>query len=432
MPTRRSLGALALVSLLGLVACPSPGGRESVAPAPVITNTAPPPPPPPPPQNTDLDSHDILARATIASPVLVKHVLIAWAELAPSYHGKLDPRAEKRTQAEAAKLAEEVAGKLRASPGSIDALITAHSEDPGSLTKEPYTITTDSAFVPEFKNLGQRLNVGEVGIVKTLFGYHVMLRVAPPPPDPFESAEILARPATAGPFDVQHILIGWQGLTATKDPRAQGRTKAQADALASEVLGKVRAGGDMAALMKQYSEDPGSADSAKPYTVQADSPMVEPFKQLSLRLNLGEAGLVKSVFGWHIIKRVPPPPPDPLESAAILKRTTTAAKVKVKHILLGWSEVHAEDPRGIARTRPQLEKLVKTTLAKLARKGAAIEPLMAELSEDPGSAKSGIGYDVTPSDAFVKPFLDLSLRLQLDEVGVVKTVYGIHIIKRVE
>jgi hypothetical protein len=57
---------------------------------------------------------------------------------------------------------------------------------------------------------------------------------------------------------------------------------------------------------------------------------------------------------------------------------------------------------------------------------------MSELSEDPGSAKSGVSYDVTPDAALVKPFLDLSLCLELDEVGVVKSELGIHIIKRVE
>jgi peptidylprolyl isomerase/peptidyl-prolyl cis-trans isomerase D len=140
---------------------------------------------------------------------------------------------------------------------------------------------------------------------------------------------------------------------------------------------------------------------------------------------------VKSPFGWHIIKRVPPPPPDPLESADILKRAPETTKAKVKHILLGWTEVHAEDERGKKRDRATLEKLVKETVAKL-KKGDKIEPLMAELSEDPGSAKSGITYDVSPDAGLVPPFKNLSLRLKKGEVGVVKTDFGIHIIQRTE
>ena len=84
-----------------------------------------------------------------------------------------------------------------------------------------------------------------------------------------------------------------------------------------------------------------------------------------------------------------------------------------------------------ARDRAALEKLVKTTVASL-KKGTKIEPLMADLSEDPGSAKSGEGYDVTPDAGFVPPFKNLSLRLKVGEVGVVKTDFGIHIIQRVE
>jgi parvulin-like peptidyl-prolyl isomerase len=240
------------------------------------------------------------------------------------------------------------------------------------------------------------------------------------------------------------VLIGWKDSPAAKsgraDKRALDRTKADADKLAKQVLGKVRAKGDMAKLMKEFSEDPGSKDTAKAYEVGTDTPMVDPFKNMALRLKLNEAGLVKSPFGWHVIKRIKPPPapppppppaPDPLDSAEILKRPPAADKVKVKHILLGWTEVHADDERGKTRDRKTLEKLVKDTVAKL-KKGDKIEPLMAELSEDPGSAKAGTDYDVTPDAGLVPPFKNLSLRLKVGEVGVVKTNFGIHIIQRTE
>ena len=70
-------------------------------------------------------------------------------------------------------------------------------------------------------------------------------------------------------------------------------------------------------------------------------------------------------------------------------------------------------------------------IAKL-EKGDKIETLMKELSEDPGSAKTGEGYDVTPDAGLVPPFKNLALRLNKGEVGVVKTEFGIHIIQRVE
>jgi len=64
--------------------------------------------------------------------------------------------------------------------------------------------------------------------------------------------------------------------------------------------------------------------------------------------------------------------------------------------------------------------------------GSKIEDLMKELSEDPGSAKDGKDYPVTADAQYVPSFKNLSLRIKLNEVGVVKSAYGMHIIKRVE
>jgi parvulin-like peptidyl-prolyl isomerase len=390
----------------------------------------------PPVEAKDIDSKDILARTETAPEVQVKHVLLGWKELAPIYGGRMDPRAGKRTNPETAALAQEIATKLKASPDSIDALIKESSEDPGSLTGDAYTVRNDSSFVPEFTNLALRLKEKEVGIVKTKFGYHVMERV---PPDPLESADILARPPEAEPASVQHILIGWKDSSAARagagDKRAIARTKADADKLAAEVLAKVRNKGDMAKLMKEYSEDPGSKDNAKVFEIAGNMPRgFESFKNLAVRLKLDEAGLTRTPLGWHIIKRVtppPPPPPDPLDSTDILKREAQTQSAKVKHILLGWKEVHTDDERGKKRDRKELEKLVKATVAKL-KKGDKIEPLMAELSEDTSSAKAGTSFDVTPTAGLVPPFKNLSLRLKLNEVGAVKSDFGIHIIQRVE
>lgn len=378
----------------------------------------------------DIDSKDILARAETSPEVHVKHVLIGWKELESVYRGRMDPRAAARTNAEAAALAQQLLAKLQANPDALDALVKEHSEDPGSQSGDPYEVKAETQFVPEFKQLALRLRPNEAGIVKTSYGYHVIMRVPPPKPDPLESSDIMNRTEVeTGTVQVQHVLIGWKGA-----PGARGatRTKEEADKLAQEVLAKATApDADMAALMKQYSEDPGSKDTARAYDVTPDAPMVEPFKKLSLRLKIGEAGLVKSPFGWHVIKRIPPPPPDSLESTEILQREPVTQSAKVKHILLGWTEVHADDERGKKRDRATLEKLVKATVAKL-QKGAKIEPLMAELSEDPGSAKSGTSYDVTPDAGLVPPFKNLSLRLKPGEVGVVKTEFGIHIIQRVD
>jgi peptidyl-prolyl cis-trans isomerase D len=61
---------------------------------------------------------------------------------------------------------------------------------------------------------------------------------------------------------------------------------------------------DVDALMKAHSEDPGSASTGRAYAVRPDAQLVIEFRQLSLRLRVGEIGVVESEFGFHIIKRL--------------------------------------------------------------------------------------------------------------------------------
>jgi hypothetical protein len=128
------------------------------------------------------------------------------------------------------------------------------------------------------------------------------------PVGPVESADILARAPVTEKADVKHVLVGWSDLAVVyrghQDPRGAARSKPEADKLAVEILKKTRAGDDFDALMKKYSEDPGSAERGTSYPVTPTAGLVQPFKDLSLRLNPGEAGIVQSNFGWHVIKRI--------------------------------------------------------------------------------------------------------------------------------
>jgi parvulin-like peptidyl-prolyl isomerase len=77
---------------------------------------------------------------------------------------------------------------------------------------------------------------------------------------------------------------------------------AKDEATAKKVLAEIKDGGDFAALAKKHSKDPGSAakggDLGWPTT-----PYVPEFEAALKKLDKGEmSALVKSQFGWHIIK----------------------------------------------------------------------------------------------------------------------------------
>jgi peptidyl-prolyl cis-trans isomerase D len=74
--------------------------------------------------------------------------------------------------------------------------------------------------------------------------------------------------------------------------------------LLAAVLAKVKKGADITKLMNERSEDPSSAISGQSYLATPDSGLVKPFLNLSLRLKVGETGVVKTQFGFHIIQRV--------------------------------------------------------------------------------------------------------------------------------
>jgi parvulin-like peptidyl-prolyl isomerase len=439
--------SLVIFALLVSAACENPSpldmrGKTPALPGPTPAEASDPhanpltPSAKPGQQWIDLDSKDILARTDAAGSAEVKHVLVAWKELASAYpRGRMDPRAKARSNDDAAKMAKDIADQLGQHPEKIDDLVSQYGEDPGAKSGEPYHIDSNAGFAPDFQRLALRLKMNEVGICHTPFGYHVVERVAPTPPDPLESADILARPAQTGPNWVQHILVSWKDAPAVKagqlppDAKRDARSKADADAMMKDAFAKLKGGADMAGLMKQLSEDPGSKDDGSPYKVSAQAQLVEPFKALGLRLEMGEYGMVKSQFGWHLMKRVPQPPPDPLDSVEILKREP-ADHVKIKHLLVGYAKHHSSDPRGQSRSREDLDKLVKDTVAKLSG-GASIDPMMESLSED-GASRTKRAFDITAKTPAPDNLKDLALRLKVGEVGSVMTEFGVYIVQRVE
>ena len=118
------------------------------------------------------------------------------------------------------------------------------------------------------------------------------------------SGDILAREPLSNKVQVKHILISWKDLDSASDERAKKRTKQEAEALVKSLLAQIKAGAEFEALMKEYSEDPGSASTGRGYPVSPDAQLVIEFKQLGLRLNVGEVGVVQSDFGFHIMKRI--------------------------------------------------------------------------------------------------------------------------------
>lgn len=101
---------------------------------------------------------------------------------------------------------------------------------------------------------------------------------------------------------VSHILVG---LKDPSDPTGQKelRTKEQALARAKEVKGKLDAGGDFAALAKEYSDDPGSKDQGGQYKDADINSWVPAFKDAAATLPIGKiSDPVETEYGYHVMR----------------------------------------------------------------------------------------------------------------------------------
>ena len=111
------------------------------------------------------------------------------------------------------------------------------------------------------------------------------------------------------------LLIGFQGSIPGKTIT---RTKAEAEKLAQEVLGKARNGENMDALVQQYTDDqfPGVYDLSNTGVTPDKSKgeygrgeMVKGCSDTAFGLSVGNVGISNpdpssSPFGWHLIKRL--------------------------------------------------------------------------------------------------------------------------------
>ena len=122
-----------------------------------------------------------------------------------------------------------------------------------------------------------------------------------------QSNEVLDRKRNTDSAYVKHVLISWRDLesrySGKMDQRALRRHEGEAKELVKELYAKLQSGVPIEKLMIEHSEDPGSQEG-RGYRIELGDSMARMFRALSLRLEVGETGVVLSRFGWHIVKRI--------------------------------------------------------------------------------------------------------------------------------
>jgi len=273
---------------------------------------------------------EILKRPQATHLAYVKQILVTYERQNPRFP------IPKRTISDAIRTVNEVLGEYKKGV-PFDELMKKHSDDPETGP------TADSLFMEaegtpgSTRQLALRLAISEVGVVQTGNAYHIILRI----PEPTEvaspdSKDILAREPVTQTAAFKSLNIAWRGLKQTYltqiSEGALGRSQSQAAQLALEVLAKVRASGKFDELITQYGEKIPMAEEAESHqwvlqgmkeegghdhgaheghgAAPGGNPGESKLKalpevgKLSLRLQVGEAGIVTSRYGYHVVLRI--------------------------------------------------------------------------------------------------------------------------------
>lgn len=140
--------------------------------------------------------------------------------------------------------------------------------------------------VPEFEDAIYKLKIGDYSkeIVRTQFGLHIV--------------KLSDKRKRSDGIRASHILIQDQ-----KDSLGQVIDSMGTYNKAKEVLARIKNGEDFSKVATEVSQDPGSAPKGGDLGFFDRRRMVQPFDSVAFTLKVGEiSDLVRTPFGWHIIK----------------------------------------------------------------------------------------------------------------------------------
>jgi parvulin-like peptidyl-prolyl isomerase len=183
-------------------------------------------------------------------------------------------------------LGEALKAKAVVPPGDLDNALKAEYEQAGSEQGFLDALKTNGISIDHVKKIIEEQMLVN-GFLETALAKETQIK-----PEDVEKA--YGEDKTAS---VRHILFLTQGKS--EQEKTEARKKIE------DVLAKIKAGEDFAALAKQFSEDLGSKNDGGLYQDFARGTMVKPFEDAAFSIPVGQiSGIVETVYGYHILQIV--------------------------------------------------------------------------------------------------------------------------------
>jgi peptidyl-prolyl cis-trans isomerase SurA len=269
--------ALLALFCIALCACSSPPADPAPAEAPAAPAAAPPAPAPAATAVAPADPDEACAQI-----------------LAVNYKG-VARGGEKATRDKAAaeQRARELLARLKAGADFAE-LARAESDAPSSAARGGLIGAYPKSQWPEL----------HAAVRDTVFALEVGAVASEPVSADY--GYVLARRCPVEKARSRHILVRYSGAKSAKP--SVTRSKPEAEARARELLAKLSAGEDFAALAAAASDD-DSRTRGGDIGLRSRGVLAMPYEQALFALKPGErSGVVESEFGFHVIERLPDTP----------------------------------------------------------------------------------------------------------------------------
>lgn len=187
----------------------------------------------------------------------------------------------------------------------------------------------------------------------------------------------------------------------------------QVDSLHQVILGyqhEVEQGANFDSLARLHSQDPSARQNAGDLGYFSSLQMVYPFEQAAFNTPVGQTSVVRSRFGWHLVK--------------VVDKRQSEGEVLVAHIMKNM-------PRGPqASTMPDPKQKIDSIYQAL-QSGAEWDALCAQTSDDGYTAAKGGAYPwISRAARFPKEWLDECYKLEVGQYSKpFATQFGWHIVK---